>query len=349
MAWGGYFGYRGYILRCGRDPAHSDFERPQVATRGNTPDITGWKLPKARRKEMVSEVGEERTRRVMRYEGKAALSKEEARDIVMTLWPRAPAVEVKKAMLLCVQNGLNPLMKHLFLLPFTDKKTGEITWVLALSIKANRLLARRQGPYSYVDNTPRVMTDDEQVIINGHVDDNNIWFITKLRDPQGNEAQGCGNWPKGKAVYGADVGNTPQNMAGIRSERVALERLKPGAVPMGVAVVDERFVSHIHPDDVTGPEPEFSVEAQEGLATALTEGTATEEGEQPHTEKKHDPADDVKPEDVPDLHSLERKAWTLWQKQPASVYKLLGYSSKGDVTQSPWQCFLQLREIMKAP
>lgn len=200
---------------------------------------------------MEQQIGEKKTAAVMKYQGIMTLSNKDATDIIATIWPEAikesPA-EVKRAMLICVQYRLNPLMKHLYLLPFRDKeKSKELkkevhTWAVALGISANRLLARRQGPYSYVDNSPRVMSDSEQNTIFGKVDKDKIWAITKLRDKDGMEAQGYGWWPAKGEVYGADKGNTPEGMAMIRSERQALDRLRPDTMPTDTMVVDDKYM-----------------------------------------------------------------------------------------------------------
>lgn len=245
VAYGGKFDYLGYILRCDKDPEHSDFVRPYTPTMQNTPGLPGWKLSNRRKREMATQLGAEATKALTKYEGVAALSKADARDIILTMWPKAPEVEVKKAMLICWQYKLNPLMKHIYLLKFSSKTGDE--WVTALSIKTNRLLANRQGRYSYLDNTPRTMTPDEQKLILGAVDDANLWTITKIKDEHGNMAQGYGFWPKAKSVYGADKGNSIFNMSCIHSERQALDRLFPDVAPPDVEVVDERYTEEPPP------------------------------------------------------------------------------------------------------
>jgi hypothetical protein len=53
--------------------------------------------------------------------------------------------------------------------------------------------------------------------------------------------KGYGFWPRETEVHGADKGNCPHNMAFIRSERNALDRMAPGASP-DLEVADESFV-----------------------------------------------------------------------------------------------------------
>ena len=174
-----------------------------------------------------------------KYSSSAILDKAEAREILMTIWPDAPETELVKAALLCKQYGLNPLMKHLYLVGY--KSHDGMTWSIQIGIGATRMIARRSGAYAYEDDSPRLMTEVEQIKIMGAVDKNRFWAITKLRGKDGMTAQGYGNWPKDTAVKGADKGNTPQNMAFIRSERAALDKLFPEKLPAGMEVVASEY------------------------------------------------------------------------------------------------------------
>jgi hypothetical protein len=219
----------------------------------NDPDVTGWRLSNYRRRQLEQQIGQENTGKLMKYQGRIKLSETEVNDIIATIWPRAikeaPDV-VKRAILICIQYRLNPLMKQLHLLPFKNKdeskKQGRdvYDWAVARGIQADRLLARRQGPFSYIGNTPRKMTDDEQKEIFGKVDKANFHAIVKLRDPStGAESTGYGHVSNDVAVYGKDKGNTLENMAFIHAERQALDRLHPGDMPDDIMVVDERFIN----------------------------------------------------------------------------------------------------------
>lgn len=55
--------------------------------------------------------------------------------------------------------------------------------------------------------------------------------------------------------------------------------------------------------------------------------------------------DAVTQEEVPDLPTLERVIWNLSKIQPREMYKQLGYTSRLDVNESTWECFLKLREM----
>ncbi len=202
---------------------------------------------------MDNQIGQENTNKLMKYQGRITLTEPEVKDIIATIWPRAvkeaPDV-VKRAILICLQYRLNPLMKQLHLLPFKDKEESKkqrrdvYSWAIARGIQADRLLARRQGPFSYIDNTPRKMTDEEQKQIFGKVDKDSFHAIVKLRDPStGAESTGYGAWSHNSDVYGKEKGNTMENMAFIHAERQALDRLHPGDMPEDVMVVDERFLN----------------------------------------------------------------------------------------------------------
>ena len=185
---------------------------------------------------MTKELGAEKTKALMPYYTGALQTEKDATRVLDTIWPDAPKEEKVKAALLCVHYQLNPLMKHLFLIKFGNN------WNTVLGIQASRLIAHRAGDFSYIDNTPRVMTKAEQEAIFGEVLDDRICAITKLRDSHGMEAQGYGTWQKKENPYGTEKGNTKANMAFIRSERQAMDRLFAGKLPAEQDVVDERYV-----------------------------------------------------------------------------------------------------------
>ncbi len=196
----------------------------------------------ARREIMVATHGEEKTNALAKYQSITMMTKQTATEIVNTLWGTAPSLEKTKAIMICATYNLNPLMNHIFLLPFENKKTGKTDYAVAIGIEATRLMARRKHRYTYLDMTPRRATDEEldKLIGKEKIDPEAIYQITKLKDLENQaEAYGLGIW-KG-FVYGADKGNTPSNMAAIRSERAALKRLYPAEMPSDIEVVDEAF------------------------------------------------------------------------------------------------------------
>ena len=172
-----------------------------------------------------------------------SLSERQTLTLAQVLWPDAPEEAQRRAALLCQMYGLNPLLKQVALIKFHNRTTGKDTWEPILSMDASRIIAKRSGAYSYVDG-PRIMTDDEQRVENGEVDDETWWAITVIQDMQGNRAHGVGSWvKKGEPnPYGEDKGNTRQNMAKIRSERQATKRLRPAELPTEVEVIDAEFI-----------------------------------------------------------------------------------------------------------
>jgi len=98
-----------------------------------------------RRKDMEEELGKGKADALAKYVGQTSLQKVELQDIIETLWPEAPPVEKAKAIMLCATYGLNPLNKHIFLIPFNKGEPDE-TWALVMSIHCKRLLASRRGP-----------------------------------------------------------------------------------------------------------------------------------------------------------------------------------------------------------
>jgi hypothetical protein len=171
----------------------------------------------------------------------ATWPEEKALAMMQILWPDAPLEAQIRATMLCVTYGLNPLMKHVALIKFTNRQTGKVTWEPVLSIESTRIIGKRPGPYSYVDG-PRIMTADEQKRENGEVDDTKWWAMTIIQDMQGNKATGIGSWDKAEKPYGIEKGNTAQNMAKIRSERQALKRLRPAEMPTQFEVIDADFI-----------------------------------------------------------------------------------------------------------
>ncbi len=194
-----------------------------------------------RRKIMEQKYGEARTKALAKVPLTGALTEAQAMHILKLVYPKAPEDEIIRCALLCRDFGLHPLMKEVYLIPFKDK-AGNDNYVTVLGISATRKLVAQRGSYSYLDNTPRIMTEQEQRNIFGEVDAINIRAITKLRTREGLEAQGYGSWPKNKEPYGVDKGNSKANMAFIRSERNAFGRLFTDAIPQGVEIIDEVYV-----------------------------------------------------------------------------------------------------------
>jgi hypothetical protein len=265
VAWGGTFGYNSFLLRCGMDIKHKGVKRDFELTPANIPGFNLYDAGAKRRKKLEKQIGTDRALAIRKYQGVISLNRDQATEILEAIWPDAPPEEKLRAALLCKSYQLNPLMKHIFLVPFNKGKQNE-SWATVMGINATRLLAARSGTFSYVDDTPRMMTDEEQIRRFGQAYPERFYVIVKVRDPKtGAEAPGYGWYPKerekmvwddqakrkvvlkkdGKNVkeandpYGSDMGNTIFNMAAIRAERQALSRLRPGEMPTDVEVMEE--------------------------------------------------------------------------------------------------------------
>jgi len=219
---------------------------------------------KAQREELEKTMTTTKASALAKYVGNRELARNEAKEIVESMFPDAPEVEREKAILECVSYRLNPLNGHIFLIAYNKGKENE-TWARVMGIKAKRLLANRPvpgtkepRPFSYVDDTPRIMTPDEQIKIFGAVKTDKLVIIVKTMDPKtGAVAPGYGEWPltkrqwsKDKGVYidvanepyGVEKGNSMFNMAAIHAESQSLDRLRPGEMPENVETVDERTI-----------------------------------------------------------------------------------------------------------
>ena len=160
----------------------------------------------------------------------AEMSRGKATYLLQTVWPGASQEAITRAALICAQYQLNPLLKHIALLRFTNKRTGKDVWEPVLEIKASRIIAHRNHIFTYEDG-PRMMTDIEEKAIFGEVYSDRLCAIVKLKDNLGNIFPGYGFWLKGDEPYGQDKGNTKANMAFIRAERNALDKMAPGELP----------------------------------------------------------------------------------------------------------------------
>lgn len=203
---------------------------------------------------------------IEKYASRTELTAQEADQILQRFWPKANPDARWKAALTCHTYGLNPLMGHVALMKFHDRRTDKDEWVVALDIKAKRILARRQGDWSYLDFSPRAATEEEVKQIFGNDDmKGRTISLTHIKDDAGREAWGVGVVRDDEVIHGENKGNTRRNMANIRSESQALFRKFPDAIPVS-AVFDATFEDVT--DEDAGPFPEMP-EAQD-LAMAGT-------------------------------------------------------------------------------
>ena len=225
--------------------------------------------------EVERKQGIEAGRALAKYQGVTSLTRPQAMEILEIIWPKAPALEKTAAAMLCATYHLNPLAGHVFLIKFNRYKDGKVIgedWARIMGIKATRLIASRFGAYSYLDFSPRLMADEEQIKVWGKVDKDNVCFVTILEDRKtGSRVYGYGKWPGNTEPYGTDKGNSKENMAGIRSERQALDRLRPGEMPGNIDVVDESYAGEYHISEAE-PEPEVRQEEAKVEPEEQTEG-----------------------------------------------------------------------------
>lgn len=278
------------------------------------------------------------------------ITKEYAIYLLKTIWPAAPDPEVVKAALICARYGLDPLLKEVSLIKFDKRKWNPQTrqrekvgedWVAVLGIKANRKIASNHGArrYSYTDG-PRVMTEEEQKEILGEVEPARIWAITKIQDKEGNVYPGYGFWPKEIEVYGDDKGNSARNMAFIRSERNALDRMAPGELP-DIEVADESFVE-VKVDQKTLDQGKADLIAQGELDIEDLFGPAPEKP--PQQEDLWKTQDEPIPQTLPDLLTWVAKHGK--QFTPSWAYKELGkQSSDLQTPEAVKMAWLELKDI----
>jgi ssDNA-binding Zn-finger/Zn-ribbon topoisomerase 1 len=255
--------------------ACSHNENHQGTAREYRPPI-GFSIDKTR-KELEKSMTEQKANQLIKYAGQTNLSEVQAKEIITTMFPKAEGaspMEVWKALKLCTQYGLNPIMKHLFLIPFWNNKDKKHDYVCVQGISSNRLIAARKHNWSFLDDTPRMATAQEAKKHYGDLydGDNKYYFIAKGRDVTTNsEKEGWAEWSKfttdkdGNPVknepYGTEKGNSITNMGCIRAERNFLDKMYPADMPMlNIPVVDERYV-----------EGQFSV-IDEKLVDKSTEG-----------------------------------------------------------------------------
>lgn len=240
------------ILVCSKDRTHQGYTKIMTPTeayrRGiGMPIEMLNKIEEKERRKMEEKYGKDKVTTVVKYQSTAVITRGIAEQIVETLWGEAPKVEKAKAIMICSQYNLNPLMRHLYLVKYNRRNAqGEIVgtdWSAMLGIGATRLIAHRKHNFTYLDLTPRIATQDElDKALGNQQEQGVVYAITKIKDMNtGAEAYGIGSWALKDSIKGADKGNSALNMACIRSERKAIDRLYPGEMP-GLDVVDETYV-----------------------------------------------------------------------------------------------------------
>ncbi|GAJ09628.1 unnamed protein product, partial [marine sediment metagenome] len=195
---------------------------------------------------MVQEHGEEKTSALAKLPMTGALTEPQAMHILKLVYPDVPEDQIVRTAILCRDFGLHPLMKEVYIIGFKNKKTGKTDFSTVLGIGATRKMAAdKKGAYSFLDISPRAASEEEIVKQYGQNSEearNNLISICKLKGEKGNEAVGFGLWPKDDTPHGTNKGNTKRNMANIRSERQAVDRLPGEAIPLReLEVIDEAY------------------------------------------------------------------------------------------------------------
>ncbi|MDP2661919.1 MAG: recombinase RecT, partial [Dehalococcoidia bacterium] len=184
---------------------------------------------------MVSETLNEESRELTIYgTDRQMMTADIAEKIIQTIWPGSAPEVVTKAIMICAQNNLNPLMGDVFIVHYAGKSDKD---VVVLGIDGNRKIARRKTPYEYVDG-PRAMRADE-IEATGENPKAVIGAVVVLQTPAGGRFPGYGFYGRDQSFLGADKGNTRFNMACLRAERAALKRLMPDnelPAPVGMVI-----------------------------------------------------------------------------------------------------------------
>ena len=309
---------------------------------------------KARRDILDKEFGTEATTALEKYQGVVSLTKIQAREVLATLWPgaeKASPAEYFKAMMLCTQYGLNPLMKHLFLVPFWNEKRKIYEHVCIQGITSNRLIASRKHHWTFLDDTPRVGSEAEETKHYGEVNPDILRCIVKMRDVEtGAEVTAWGEWAKWKInkqgqkvpnqPKGVDKGNSLINMGCIRAERKGLDMLYPADVPPGdIPVADEHFIdgeARVLPDDAEEVEDTY----QE------SEPPVIEQAQQAETKAKTI-RDSLSIKDFGGLYTACKEDWPAEFKTRQAVWKELGVSRQEEISDLPSECYQKIAAARK--
>lgn len=203
--------------------------RHEGIAREYTPPIEDYQSNIRREIEMEQTQGRETSRELATIPKQGQLTQPQAERILSLVYPNATKDEILRTAIFCQDFGLHPLANEVYLIPFKGKN------VMVVGIPASRKMAHAlKGDFSFLDDSPRAANEEEIVKQFGKDSeeaDANIISITKLQGVGGNLAIGFGLYPKKDSPYGTDKGNTRRNMANIRSERQAMDRLPGRALP----------------------------------------------------------------------------------------------------------------------
>ncbi len=288
------------------------------------------------KKQMAEQIGQDKAVILAPYRQVAALNEEQATKVLTTIWPDAPQIEVTKAALICAQYHLNPLMKHIFLIGYYNKKTGRKDWSTQIGIKATRLMAVRKGTFSYLDDSPRIMSEAEQMKIYGDVAHDRIRAITILRDEKtGAVVRGYAHWMLNEEPKGTEKGNSKANMSFIRSERQAIDRLRPGEMPSDVDVADEQYMPAPQVTEVNDSHSE-SIRTVDTTTGEIVNGEYTDDTDDAPGSRQEAPQTALPQSDGPTtIPELLKRAYDEYGMKPPAVAKEAAVESTARIQDVP--------------
>ena len=125
---------------------------------------------------------------------------------------------------------------------------------------------------------------------------------------------------------------------------------------------EEEIPADLYPEEVLagaeGGKPLISPEGGEKIGAKVEEGgggkpAATSFSPQKGEKKPvgappaagEKSADEVTEDDMPDLNALAKICFHFFNMQPAEVWKELGYKSMLEIAESPWECWLKIKEV----
>ena len=317
---------------CGRQLSifmdFSDPERKQfVACSGQVhegiareyePPLEDYRSNIRKEVKLAEEHGLETSRALATIPKQGQLTQKQAMTILKLVYPKATDDERVACAIFCRDFGLHPLANEVYLIPFKGKN------VMVVGIPASRKMAHAlKGEFSFLDDTPRAATEEEIVKQYGKDSEearDNIISVTKLEGVNRNHAIGFGLYPKKESPYGMDKGNTRRNMANIRSERQAMDRL-PGKPLPRYEVVDTTYadVPDVGKVNKTTGEVVEEAEAIEGEFKEVTETP-------PEAEPETAPEAEVKGEEEP-LPTPKGLIDQEWLKETLAVLKGKGQTA----------------------
>ncbi len=278
------------------------------------PPIEDYRSNIRREIELEQEHGRQASKALATIPKQGQLTQPQAMTILKLVYPDAKEDEILRCAMFCRDFGLHPLANEVYLIPFKGKN------VMVVGIPASRKMAHAlKGEFSFLDDTPRAATEEEIIKQYGKGSgeaEANIISVTKLQGVGGNFSIGFGLYPKSESPYGMDKGNTRRNMANIRSERQAMDRL-PGKPLPRYDVIDAAYVEGV------GKVDNKTVEILKDANVVEGESRELDPEEQP---KAEDEQTEIPPE--PEPESSEKDETPVTASQVKQLKELTSSASK---------------------